>query len=189
MSTDALSNGGPAPSTSGNGAVAPSDRNSLTVGSDGPILLHDVHFIEQMAHFNRERVPERNVHAKGSGAFGTFISLELVLDALIGVTDPDGDLVLMVKPQFEVGKGRVGKGGVVRDPDLRAGAVASVARAAARRGWGARAVSTSALPGPSGNVEYFLWCRRGGAEIDEVRIADEVRRTASLGESSEKVEP
>ena len=119
----------------------------------------------------------------------SFISLELVLDALIGVTDPDGDLVLMVKPQFEVGKGRVGKGGVVRDPDLRAGAVASVARAAARRGWGARAVSTSPLPGPSGNVEYFLWCRRGGAEIDEVRIADEVRRTASLGESSEKVEP
>ena len=119
----------------------------------------------------------------------SFISLELVLDALIGVTDPDGDLVLMVKPQFEVGKGRVGKGGVVRDPDLRAGAVASVAQAAARRGWGALAVSTSPLPGPSGNVEYFLWCRRGGAEIDEVRIADEVRRTASLGESSEKVEP
>ena len=58
-------------STAGNGAPAPSDRNSLTVGPDGPILLHDHHFIEQMAHFNRERVPERNVHAKGSGAFGT----------------------------------------------------------------------------------------------------------------------
>jgi 23S rRNA (cytidine1920-2'-O)/16S rRNA (cytidine1409-2'-O)-methyltransferase len=119
----------------------------------------------------------------------SFISLELVLDALIGVTDPDGDLVLMVKPQFEVGKGRVGKGGVVRDLGLRAAAVASVAEAAARRGWGARAVRTSPLPGPSGNVEYFLWCRRGGAEIGEPQIADEVRRTASLGESSEKVEP
>ncbi|HEY1134911.1 MAG TPA: catalase [Nocardioides sp.] len=59
-------------STTGNGAPAPSDRNSLTVGPDGPMLLHDHHFIEQMAHFNRERVPERNVHAKGSGAFGTF---------------------------------------------------------------------------------------------------------------------
>ena len=55
-----------------NGAPAPSDRNSLTVGPDGPILLHDHHFINQMAHFNRERVPERTVHAKGSGAFGTF---------------------------------------------------------------------------------------------------------------------
>jgi 23S rRNA (cytidine1920-2'-O)/16S rRNA (cytidine1409-2'-O)-methyltransferase len=119
----------------------------------------------------------------------SFISLELVLDALIGVTDPDGDLVLMVKPQFEVGKGRVGKGGVVRDLDLREDAVASVADAATRRGWGARAVCTSPLPGPSGNVEYFLWCRRGAAEIGEVQIAAEVRRTASLGESSEKVEP
>jgi catalase len=58
-------------STTGSGAPAPSDRNSLTVGPDGPILLHDHHGIEQMAHFNRERVPERNVHAKGSGAFGT----------------------------------------------------------------------------------------------------------------------
>ena len=49
----------------------------------------------------------------------SFISLALVLDALLGVTRPDGDLVLMVKPQFEVGKDRVGKGGVVRDPGLR----------------------------------------------------------------------
>ena len=59
-------------STTGNGAPAPSDRNSLTLGPDGPILLHDHHLVEQMAHFNRERLPERNVHAKGAGAFGTF---------------------------------------------------------------------------------------------------------------------
>ncbi len=59
-------------STTDTGAPAPSDRNSLTVGADGPIVLHDVHFLNQMAHFNRERIPERNVHAKGSGAFGTF---------------------------------------------------------------------------------------------------------------------
>ena len=58
-------------STTGTGAPAPSDEHTLTLGSDGPILLHDHHFIEQMAHFNRERIPERNVHAKGSGAFGT----------------------------------------------------------------------------------------------------------------------
>ena len=57
-------------STTDTGAPAPSDRNSLTVGADGPIVLHDVHFLNQMAHFNRERIPERNVHAKGSGAFG-----------------------------------------------------------------------------------------------------------------------
>ena len=57
-------------STTGSGAPAVSDRNSLTLGANGPTLLHDVHFIEQMAHFNRERVPERSPHAKGSGAFG-----------------------------------------------------------------------------------------------------------------------
>ena len=80
----------------------------------------------------------------------SFISLDLVLDALVGVTREDGDLALMVKPQFEVGKDKVGKGGVVRDLDLRASAVAGVAAAAARRGWGARAVTTSPLPGPVG---------------------------------------
>ena len=78
----------------------------------------------------------------------SFISLALVLDALIGVTRPDGDLALMVKPQFEVGKDRVGRGGVVRDPALRAEAVSAVAAAAAERGWGARAVTVSPLPGP-----------------------------------------
>ena len=59
-------------STTDTGSPAASDRNALTVGADGPIVLHDVHFVNQMAHFNRERVPERNVHAKGSGAFGHF---------------------------------------------------------------------------------------------------------------------
>ncbi|GAB3311174.1 catalase [Epidermidibacterium keratini] len=63
-------------STTDTGAPAESDRNSLTVGPDGPILLHDAHFVNQMAHFNRERVPERNVHAKGSGAFGEFETTE-----------------------------------------------------------------------------------------------------------------
>ena len=57
-------------STMSTGTPAPSDRNSLTIGRDGPILLHDVHFLEQMAHFNREKVPERQPHAKGAGAFG-----------------------------------------------------------------------------------------------------------------------
>ena len=67
----------------------------------------------------------------------SFISLRLVLDALISVTAADGDLALMVKPQFEVGKDRVGKGGVVRDLELRVEAVSAVATASAGRGWGA----------------------------------------------------
>jgi 23S rRNA (cytidine1920-2'-O)/16S rRNA (cytidine1409-2'-O)-methyltransferase len=100
----------------------------------------------------------------------SFISLTLVLDALLGVTAEDGDLVLMVKPQFEVGRERVGKGGVVRDVRSRAEAVESVAAAGGERGWGARAVTVSPLPGPSGNVEFFLWLRRGPAEIDREDI-------------------
>ena len=118
----------------------------------------------------------------------SFISLGLVLDALIGVTSPDGDLALMVKPQFEVGKDRVGKGGVVRDLGLRAEAVTAVAATAAAKGWGARAVTTSPLPGPSGNVEFFLWLRGGEATIGEAEIDEEVRRTASLGVPGEKVD-
>ncbi|GAA4286399.1 catalase [Georgenia daeguensis] len=69
-------NGAPAPSTTQFGAPAVSDRNSLSLGSNGPLLLHDVHLVETLASFNRERVPERNPHAKGSGAFGTFETTE-----------------------------------------------------------------------------------------------------------------
>jgi 23S rRNA (cytidine1920-2'-O)/16S rRNA (cytidine1409-2'-O)-methyltransferase len=65
----------------------------------------------------------------------------------------------MVKPQFEVGKDRVGAGGVVADPQLRAEAVLSVARRAAALQWHTVAVTASPLPGPSGNVEYFLRLR------------------------------
>jgi 23S rRNA (cytidine1920-2'-O)/16S rRNA (cytidine1409-2'-O)-methyltransferase len=119
----------------------------------------------------------------------SFISLELVMDALLGVCTPGADLVLMVKPQFEIGKERVGKGGVVRDPTLRAAAVIAVAEAAAARGWGARAVTTSPLPGPSGNVEFFLWLRRGEASVTADDIGQEVRRATGPGVAGERVEP
>ena len=119
----------------------------------------------------------------------SFISLGLVLDALLGVTAEDGDLALMVKPQFEVGKDRVGKGGVVRDLALRTEAVVAVADAAAAQGWGARAVATSPLPGPSGNVEFFLWLRRGAPAIGAEEIDAEVRRASEVGAPGERVEP
>jgi 23S rRNA (cytidine1920-2'-O)/16S rRNA (cytidine1409-2'-O)-methyltransferase len=96
----------------------------------------------------------------------SFISLTLVLPALVGCAAPDADYVLMVKPQFEVGKDQVG-GGVVRDPALRAEAVQSVAGAAASLGLGVAGITASPLPGPSGNVEYFLWLRRGADQLDE----------------------
>ena len=117
----------------------------------------------------------------------SFISLTLVLDALIGVTDPDGDLVLMVKPQFEVGRERLGKGGVVRDTGHRAESVSSVAAEAAARGWGPVAVTTSPLPGPAGNVEYFLWLRHGARAVTDEDIHREVARSASLGAADERL--
>ena len=89
----------------------------------------------------------------------SFISLTLVLPALARVAHPGADLLVMVKPQFEVGRERLGSGGVVRDPGLRARAVLDVARAARTLGLDVRAVLPSVLPGPSGNVEYFLWLR------------------------------
>ena len=113
----------------------------------------------------------------------SFISLTLVLDALMSVTAPDADMALMVKPQFEVGKDRVGKGGVVRDPELRAEAVRDVAHAAIARGWGVRAVTTSPLPGPSGNVEFFLWLKRGESQIDDDQITAAVIAQVGLAES------
>lgn len=89
----------------------------------------------------------------------SFISLTTVLPALTACASAGADIVPMVKPQFEVGKDRVGAGGVVSDPQLRASAVCTVARRAAELGWHPVAVTASPLPGPSGNVEYFLRLR------------------------------
>ncbi|QWZ10196.1 TlyA family RNA methyltransferase [Nocardioides panacis] len=150
--------------------------------SDERVRVHDRTNI-------REMTPDLVGHVDVVVGDLSFISLDLVLDALVGVTREDGDLALMVKPQFEVGKDKVGKGGVVRDLDLRTSAVVGVATAAARRGWGARAVTTSPLPGPSGNVEFFLWLRKGPATVGESEIDAEVRRTADLGAPGERVVP
>ena len=119
----------------------------------------------------------------------SFISLRLVLDPLIGVTAPAGDLALMVKPQFEVGKDRVGKGGVVRDPELWVDAVATVAEAADQRGWGTRQVTASPLPGPSGNVEFFLWLRRGPGTLEPDERDAVVRSGTGPSAPGEKVDP
>jgi 23S rRNA (cytidine1920-2'-O)/16S rRNA (cytidine1409-2'-O)-methyltransferase len=98
----------------------------------------------------------------------SFISLRVVLPALIACTEPAGDLVLMVKPQFEVGKDRLGSGGVVRSPELRADAVAGVVDAAGDLGVGLAGVQASPLPGPSGNVEFFVHLRTD-APVDKDR--------------------
>jgi 23S rRNA (cytidine1920-2'-O)/16S rRNA (cytidine1409-2'-O)-methyltransferase len=107
----------------------------------------------------------------------SFISLTLALPALVRCASPEADFVLLVKPQFEVGKGRVGAGGVVREPGLREQAVASVAAAATDLGLGVCGVVASPLPGPSGNVEYFLWLRRGAPPLKQ----DDLRRVIAEG--------
>ncbi|HVE74155.1 MAG TPA: TlyA family RNA methyltransferase [Mycobacteriales bacterium] len=95
----------------------------------------------------------------------SFIPLGKVLPALVACSTPDADVLPMVKPQFEVGRERLPAGGVVRDPALRADAVSQVAAQAAVLGLGVRGVTASPLPGPSGNVEFFLWRRRGAPPL------------------------
>ncbi|MDQ2623972.1 MAG: TlyA family RNA methyltransferase [Actinomycetota bacterium] len=87
----------------------------------------------------------------------SFISLRLVLAPLAAVATPDAELLLLIKPQFEVGRERLGSGGVVRDERVRRAAVDAVLADAETLGWQLRDVRESVLPGPSGNVEYFAW--------------------------------
>jgi 23S rRNA (cytidine1920-2'-O)/16S rRNA (cytidine1409-2'-O)-methyltransferase len=112
----------------------------------------------------------------------SFISLATVLPALVRCAGPGADIVPMVKPQFEVGKGQVGAGGVVQDPGLRADSVLAVARRAGELGWSTVGVTASPLPGPSGNVEYFLWLR---AQTDhglvDAALVDAVGRAVTEG--------
>ena len=117
----------------------------------------------------------------------SFISLRLVLPALVACTTADGDVVPMVKPQFEVGRDRVGSGGVVRDPDLRAEAVLDVATAAGELQLGVAGVAVSPLPGPSGNVEFFLWLRRDAPPADPGAIRALVHGAASVANGAASV--
>lgn len=100
----------------------------------------------------------------------SFISLTLLLAPLTTVLDPDGVLLTMIKPQFEVGRERLGKGGVVRSPALRRQAVGAVIAAAAELGWRPQGAAVSRLPGPSGNVEYFVrfGTGRSGPQAEEL---------------------
>jgi 23S rRNA (cytidine1920-2'-O)/16S rRNA (cytidine1409-2'-O)-methyltransferase len=120
----------------------------------------------------------------------SFISLPIVLPALTACTKPDGDLLPMVKPQFEVGRERLGAGGVVRDPQHRADAVIQVAGVARELGWPAHGVVRSPLPGPAGNVEFFLWLRRADrSDSDTLEIdAEEITRIVTAPAAAPKGE-
>ena len=112
----------------------------------------------------------------------SFISLTMVLDALAACAADDAAYLLMVKPQFEVGKERLGAGGVVRDPALHIETVETVCAAAAARGLGTWAVAASPLPGPAGNVEYFVALSRSHPDtLDEEARAAAIARAVAEG--------
>jgi 23S rRNA (cytidine1920-2'-O)/16S rRNA (cytidine1409-2'-O)-methyltransferase len=94
----------------------------------------------------------------------SFISLRLVLPALVPLVKPGAPVVALVKPQFEVGRADVGKGGIVRDEAARARALAEVRAAAVALGYTAVADTASPITGGKGNVEYLLHLRAPSAE-------------------------
>jgi 23S rRNA (cytidine1920-2'-O)/16S rRNA (cytidine1409-2'-O)-methyltransferase len=116
----------------------------------------------------------------------SFIRLALVLPALGRLLAAERrEALLLVKPQFEVGKERVGKGGVVRDPAAHADAIEGVMVAAAAEGWRACGLVASPITGPAGNHEYLLWLRSGawaepGPAAELVPTADSIRRLVAL---------
>jgi len=96
----------------------------------------------------------------------SFISLAKLLPSIVATGADELDLLGLVKPQFEVGKKKVGKGGVVREAEDRRDAIRQVARAVQREGLVVRGIASSGLPGPKGNRETFVWASRTGDPVD-----------------------
>ena len=115
----------------------------------------------------------------------SFISLTLVIPALVGAADPRADFLLLVKPQFEVGKERLGSGGVVRDTSLHAWAMRKVADCAAANGLSVAGAAPSPLPGPAGNVEYFLYMRAGAADSPCANVDAAIEQAVAQGPAGE----
>ena len=115
----------------------------------------------------------------------SFISLTLVIPALVRAADPRADFLLLVKPQFEVGKERLGNGGVVRDTSLHAWAMRKVADCAAANGLSVAGTAPSPLPGPAGNVEYFLYMRAGDADSSCANVDAAIEQAVAQGPAGE----
>ncbi len=112
----------------------------------------------------------------------SFISLAKVLPAFWALLAPPREAILLVKPQFEVGREKIGKKGVVRDAQDQAGAIYQVTQAAANLGWHYRGLTWSALVGPAGNIEYLLWlrCDQATQPWPELNELSQVTRAARL---------
>ena len=108
----------------------------------------------------------------------SFISLRLALPPSLAKLRDGGDVVALVKPQFEAGRDAVGKGGVVRDPEARASAVVAVANDLVSRGFGVVAVTPSPIPGREGNREIFVHARKGAPTLDAPSLAAAAREAS-----------
>ncbi|MDO4887876.1 MAG: TlyA family RNA methyltransferase [Actinomycetaceae bacterium] len=117
----------------------------------------------------------------------SFISLTLVIPALQRAATDDADFLLMVKPQFEVGRENLGRGGVVRDTAQHARAVAAVADRGRECGLALRAVVPSPLPGPAGNVEYFVYMSGGGEGLVGGQADEAIEQAIAAGPAGQKV--
>ncbi len=106
----------------------------------------------------------------------SFISVRKMLAPLRAVLAPDADAIVLVKPQFEVGRGQVGRGGIVRDPDLHVLALRTVAEAAAESGYAVRGACASPIAGTEGNREFFLHLGPGGGGMSGADLAEAVER-------------
>lgn len=138
----------------GHGQLAPELRD------DPRVVVHERTNLRELGLKHLEDAPVGLVVADVS-----FISLRLLLPRLLAVVEPGGSALLLVKPQFEVGRGGLDDSGVVRDPALRAAAVAGVVQAAAELGWSTVWQAPSVLPGESGNLEYFVHLVRAGLPL------------------------
>jgi 23S rRNA (cytidine1920-2'-O)/16S rRNA (cytidine1409-2'-O)-methyltransferase len=130
---------------------------AAAVRADPRVVVHEGTNLRELTLDSVENEPVDLVVADVS-----FISLTLILEQVLGVLRSDGVALLMVKPQFEVGRARLGSGGVVRREEDRIASVESVSKAAAALGWSEDWRGPSRLQGPAGNVEYFLRLRRAG---------------------------
>jgi 23S rRNA (cytidine1920-2'-O)/16S rRNA (cytidine1409-2'-O)-methyltransferase len=122
---------------------------------------------------DRVRVLERtNIRTADSEMLGgpydlavvdvSFVGLAKVLPAIMPLVGQAGQIVALVKPQFEAGKGRVGKKGVVRDPEIHRDVLEAVVREATAHAWVVRGLTWSPITGPEGNIEFWVWLARSG---------------------------
>ncbi len=109
----------------------------------------------------------------------SFISLKLLLPAIRGWLTPEADVIPLIKPQFEAGRAEVGKGGVVKDPEVHRRVLFEILAAAAEQGFAVRGLARSPILGPAGNVEFLAWLRWGQAFPTSVSILSLVAAVVS----------